>query len=311
MPAKFRFATIAVAFITLQFPLLLTGQCAPEIKIISQRLILDYYTLENTPDNIESIDVDLGDGSKNGNYDVIQVSSTWQTVGSTNFNGLELTGTIIIHYNDATPDDFCEYINGMYNNPLPIELSVFNGQLTGNDVVLSWSTESEINNGGFEIERSFDGNNFERIAFLYGAGESDQKLWYSYMDYNVKNEALGATVYYRLKQINYDLTFWYSWVVAVDLQIDIEGFEITKILGWNNPDRIIKVYFHNPDDIRKINLSVATITGQLIEQRSIYPQTGFNFFEIDLSAQKENLFFISLNNGKQTTVEKLILHPGY
>lgn len=311
MPARFRFAIIPIVFIALQFPLVVKGQCAPEIKIISQRLILDYLSLENTPDNIESIDVDLGDGSKNGNYDVIQVFSTWQTIGSTNFNGLELTGTIVIHYTDATPDDFCEYINGIYFDPLPVELSVFKGHLMGNDVFLNWSTESEENNAGFEIERSFDGNNFERIAFRNGAGESDQKLWYSFEDKNVKNEALGAVVYYRLKQIDFDQTFGYSWVVAVDLKIDIQGFVITKILGWNNPDRNISVYFHNPDDVRKINISVATINGRLVEQKSIYPQTGFNFFEIDLSRQKENLFFVSLNNGKQTTVEKLILHPGY
>jgi hypothetical protein len=311
MFANFKFARVfAVALLPLLLPFSLKGECAPQISTFSQNLSLDYFFEEDTPNNIATIDVVLGDGSMDGNYSVVKVNTSWKTTGF-DFTGVTLTGTITINYNDGTPSQDCAYINGVFNNPLPIELSIFNGHLMDNDVFLNWSTESESENAGFEIERSFDGESFERIAFQNGAGDSEEKLWYSFVDYDVKNIALGKAVYYRLKQINYDQTFWYSQVVVVDLKIDIEGFEITKILGWNNPDRIIKVYFHNPATIRKINISVATINGQLIEQKSIYPQTGFNFFEIDLSGQKENLFFIALNNGKQTTVEKLILHPPY
>jgi hypothetical protein len=308
MFANFKFAKVFAVALLPFLPLFLKGQCAPQISAPSLQLIL-IYDAPTTPENLASIDVVLGDGSMNGTYDVFKLSNTWQTVGNDDFTQLTLTGSLTIHYNDGTPSIICDYINGIYNDPLPIELSIFNGHLMENDVFLTWSTESESENAGFEIERSFDGEVFERIAFENGAGDSEEKLWYSFIDYDVKNVALGKAVYYRLKQIDYDQTSWYSQVVVVDLKIDIEGFKITKILGWNNPDRIIKVYFYNPANIKKINISVATINGKLIEQKSIYPQTGFNFFEIDLSNQKENMFFIALNNGKQTTVEKLILHP--
>ena len=239
------------------------------------------------------------------NYDVILVTPSWQTLQ--NITGINKTGTLTIHYDNLTTE-VCEYIDGIYNDPLPVELSVFNAHLMENDVFLSWSTESEQDNAGFEIERSFDGQNFERIAFQNGAGDSEEKLWYSFEDNDVKNIAVGTTSYYRLKQINHDLSYSYSWVVAVDLKIDIKGFKITKILGWNSPDRMIKVHFHNPANVKKLNVSVSTINGQQVEKMSIYPVEGFNYFEIDLSNQKENLFFISLNNGQQTTAEKIILH---
>ncbi len=301
--AKF-LAALSLLFLS---PFFLQGQCAPWFNILNQRIVLIYPDDSSTPYNLQTIDVNMESGTIGTDYAVKRFPPTWQTLDQ-GFVAPTLTGTITIHYIDSSTD-ICDYVNGIYNDPLPIELSVFNGHLMGNDVFLTWSTESESDNAGFEIERSFDGDNFERIASINGAGNSNEKVWYSFEDFDVKNTALGDAVYYRLKQINYDQTYWYSWVVAVDLKFDIQGFEITKILGWNNPDRIVKIYFHNPADIRKINITVATIDGQIIEQKSIYPQKGFNFFEIDLSNQKEQLFFISLNNGKQITVEKLILQP--
>ncbi len=306
MFAKFKFTKFVAALLFIISPYFLKGQCAPEISVIFQKLSLDYFEPEDTPTNLASIDVDLGDDSMNGEYNVTNANTSWQTTGTYDFTGLLLTGSITIHYTDLSTE-VCAYNGGIYFNPLPVELSVFNGHLMGNDVFLTWSTESESNNAGFEIERSYDGDNFERIASKSGAGNSEEKLWYSFEDFDVKNAALGNAVYYRIKQINYDQTYSYSWVVAVDLKIKIDGFEITKILGWNSPDRIIQVYYHNPTEIRKINISVATINGQIIERKSLYPQTGFNFFEVDFSNQKENMFFISLNNGKQTTVKKIIL----
>ena len=310
MLANFTFAkSIAVCLSILALPFLLKGECAPNLQVFQFRLVLVYPNDGNVPTNLSTIDVDFPELSADGINVTPVGQTTWQTTGSTNFNGVTLTGIVTIHYDDDTSSIECEYVLGVLVGPLPIELSAFNGHLMENDVFLSWSTESEKDNAGFEIERSFDGDHFERITFINGAGNSDEKLWYSFEDSDIKNVALGKAVYYRLKQINYDQSYWHSWVVAVDLKIGIQGFKITKVLGWNHPDRIIKVYFHNPANIRKINITVASMNGQLVEQKSIYPFEGFNVFEIDLSNQKENLFFISLYNGKQTTVEKLILHP--
>ena len=310
MPTKSTFAkSIAMCISILALPFMLNGECAPNLEVFQERLILAYPNDGSAPTNLSTIDVDFPELTADGIQVVMAGQNTWQTTGSIHFNGVTLTGTVTIHYSDSTPSIECEYVLGELVGPLPIELSVFNGHLMENDVFLSWATESEKDNAGFEIERSFDGKVFERIAFINGAGNSDEKLWYSFEDIDIKNVALGKAVYYQLKQIDYDQTYWHSQVVVVDLKIGIQGFKITKILGWNNPDRIIKVYFHNPANVRKINISVASINGQLVEQKAIYPIEGFNVIEIDLSKQKENLFFISLNNGKQTTVQKLILHP--
>ena len=117
----------------------------------------------------------LKDGPSGTEYALMRLDNTWQTLSS-NFTPSTPTGTLTIRYTDLSTED-CEYINGNLFDPLPVELSAFNAHLMENNVFLSWSTESEQENAGFEIERSFDGDNFERIAFLNGAGEAMMKSY--------------------------------------------------------------------------------------------------------------------------------------
>jgi len=84
--------------------------------------------------------------------------------------------------------------------PLPVELGSFTSSITGNSVILIWSTASEKNNNGFLIERSNSGNIWSTIGFVNGNGTSVGKSEYSFTD-----EDLSPGIYqYRLKQIDFD-----------------------------------------------------------------------------------------------------------
>jgi hypothetical protein len=87
-------------------------------------------------------------------------------------------------------------------NPLPVEIASFTGRQNGNSVVLEWTTMSEKENDYFEIERSIDGINFVTIGFVQGAGNSTDKLVYSFAD----NAPEQGIAYYRLSQVDYDGT---------------------------------------------------------------------------------------------------------
>ena len=102
--------------------------------------------------------------------------------------------------------------NGL-TNPLPITLTVFNGKAIGYDALLSWTTASELNSKGFELERSIDGKQFEFVTFVKSAGNSHIKNSYNYSDVNALN--LNNTIYYRLKMVDMDGEFEYSTVVKV------------------------------------------------------------------------------------------------
>lgn len=95
---------------------------------------------------------------------------------------------------------------------LPIRLISFTGErIDENKVKLNWSTALEENNAGFEVQKSENGIDFNKIGFVDGAGNSVQIKNYSYIDENAITSA-----YYRLKQIDYDGKFTYSPIVYIN-----------------------------------------------------------------------------------------------
>jgi hypothetical protein len=115
--------------------------------------------------------------------------------------------------------------------PLPITLlglkgeRVAGGQGNGftEEVRLAWSTASEINNKGFEVEMSADGRNYEKIAFVEGANNSTTIQSYSHTTIQPYDR------YYRLRQVDFDGKFSYSPVIFV------EGL-VGKIVVYPNPN---------------------------------------------------------------------------
>ncbi len=103
-------------------------------------------------------------------------------------------------------------LNIAYTAPIPVELTGFAANVAGEAINLEWSTATETNNKGFEVERSEDGENFSKIAFVDGMGTTTEAQSYIFTDRN----AVGGTYYYRLRQVDFDGTYAYSDVVEVE-----------------------------------------------------------------------------------------------
>ena len=95
---------------------------------------------------------------------------------------------------------------------LPIQLLSFTGHSAVDGNLLEWQTASEQNNDYFNIEKTLDGETFENIGYIKGAGNSNQLTTYSFTDYHT-NENIN---YYRLKQTDYDGKYIYSPLISVD-----------------------------------------------------------------------------------------------
>ena len=104
---------------------------------------------------------------------------------------------------------------------VPVEMLTFTASVNSSDVRLLWSTASELNNRGFEIERSVnDQNDFAAIGFVDGKGNSTEINYYSFID---EPQLSGVNeIYYRLKQVDFDGTFSYSDVVNVTYDVPAE-----------------------------------------------------------------------------------------
>jgi len=97
-----------------------------------------------------------------------------------------------------------------FEGNVPVELTSFTANISDGKVILNWSTATETNNAGFEIER--DG---KVVGFVEGNGTTTYPCQYTYTD----NPGIG-TFTYRLKQIDFDGTYEYSNAVEVSMVVD-------------------------------------------------------------------------------------------
>lgn len=97
---------------------------------------------------------------------------------------------------------------------IPVELISFSANAVGTTVVLNWKTATETNNLGFAVQRSFDGQNFLDIGFVNGSGTTTQEKSYSFVDFDL---GVAQTIYYRLRQIDYNGVATYTSIIQVEL----------------------------------------------------------------------------------------------
>lgn len=98
---------------------------------------------------------------------------------------------------------------------LPIELSEFSCLIQEGRPKLVWKTVSELNNKKFEVERSTDGSVFTKVGEVPGAGTTTQIHEYHWVD----SSRVFGTLYFRLKQIDFDSSYTYSNICEVSLPL--------------------------------------------------------------------------------------------
>ncbi|MEZ4937513.1 MAG: Calx-beta domain-containing protein [Crocinitomicaceae bacterium] len=134
-------------------------------------------------------------------------------------------------------------------NPLPIELLYFDAKLVNGQVKTSWETASEINNDYFKIEKTTDGQTFELVGIIDGAGNSSAPLYYELVDPN----PITGISYYRLTQVDFDGTSTKSDLKSVvyqpkEIRISVfpnpigEGNLTIELDGVQNTDFKIEVF---------------------------------------------------------------------
>jgi hypothetical protein len=111
---------------------------------------------------------------------------------------------------------------------VPVELVSFSAYVAANVVNLEWNTATELNNQGFEIERSSDRINWRTIGFKEGKGTTSEPQQYYYSD--LLSGIESSKLYYRLKQIDFNGSFEYTDVV------DVEIAPLTFELSQNYPN---------------------------------------------------------------------------
>jgi len=109
---------------------------------------------------------------------------------------------------------FSQYAIGIAPAPLPIELLDFYGVCKNDYIELNWSTSAEINNDYFTVEKSYNAVDWKELTTVPGAGFSNEVLNYSTLDYDINKN--NSTVYYRIRQTDFDGTTTVSQVISLN-----------------------------------------------------------------------------------------------
>lgn len=181
-------------------------------------------------------------------------------------------------------------------NPLPVKYISFTGVSINNSSLLNWITASETNNKEFAIERSFDGTNFEIIGKVKGNGNVSTTSNYTFID-ALNNISKTSTIFYRLKQIDFDGQFDYS-----------------KTIQITNDSKLIVELSPNPVN-DKLNIVTNANTNQVVEildiNGKVYVSQEINAaqangVEINTSSLSKGIYLIKLTNQNEVYTKKII-----
>ncbi len=188
---------------------------------------------------------------------------------------------------------------------LPVTLVDFKGEKAGSANRLIWTTSTEINNMGFELERSADGRNFTSLTFVASKaenGNSNSTLNYSYNDVR----PLSGNNYYRLKQIDKDGKSTYSDIIA----LKSKATDITLSSVYPNPaTRELNMIITSPK-AEKVTIVVTDLTGKIIMQQNAQLVIGDNQSQMNVQQLAAGTYLVKAicANGCETAVQRFVKH---
>lgn len=148
---------------------------------------------------------------------------------------------------------------------------------------LVWSTASEVNNEGFEVQRLVNGD-WTYVGWVSGAGNSSMPITYRY---TLPFQA-GMEDFLRLKQIDYDRKFEYSRIVAVNCSNDEQSF-------YPNPAKQ-QIHFTSRQDVAEI----VSTDGKILVARN-------NVEDLDVSELDPGYYFVRIRRGYVIRTESLVI----
>jgi len=162
---------------------------------------IDYYVFQsNIPIEVNrsTLSVNAGGTLARNTYKWFKNGTIVATIIGNNSFTMTGTGTYFVQItNNLATGLTLNSVSHFYNDALPVNLVNFIVKQTSTGNLLKWSTTSETNNAGFEIERSIDAKLFEKIGYVDGKGESATLQSYQFSDQNPL-----PISYYRLKQLS-------------------------------------------------------------------------------------------------------------
>lgn len=254
----------------------------------TQRVAGTYKVILTNSERYEGETLTNSDVLENGFY---HTGTNFQgTANTADKNGIIEIGSLETRTEDMEGIDF-----GINRVITPVTLVDFNANQEENHVNLQWTTTSETNNAGFEVQFSEDGINWNTLGFVKVStidGNSEDRNVYSFMHLS---PVFGQN-YYRLKQIDHDGTFAYSPIRALKVSI-------SHLLVWPNPSSgHIKVAVSDAQASQIKSMKVVDMSGRILKEAPSYIENW------DISDLKSDAFYILRVDYKNNFSEQIRIY---
>lgn len=182
---------------------------------------------------------------------------------------------------------------------LPVELKHFDALVQDEKVSLKWSTASEKNNRGFDVQRSYDGVHWRSIDFVDGYGYSNTERNYQTQDY----PSLEGTIYYRLRQVDWKGDFELSPVRSVEIKNGkgLGFFEVSP-----NPVHNDKINVVFQESLAQIAFyEIRDLKGSLVKKGALEP--GIDKYQISFRTPVKGFYNLSIQSGSNNHTFKILM----
>ena len=225
-------------------------------------------------------------------------SGYYKTIGASfEFGGL--TDGIL----PSTKTELLNKILEFFEVVVPVELTSFTVQAKEENIILNWSTATELNNSGFDIERSQDSKEFVKLGFVEGHGTTSQPQGYTFVDNNVTAK---TKYYYRLKQVDNDGSFEYSETIKIDYSGIPDNYSLSQ--NYPNPFNISTIIKYSIPEEKLVTIKIYNALGE--EVRTLtneIKQPGRYSINYDARSLSSGLYFYRLVAGDFVETKKMLL----
>jgi hypothetical protein len=190
--------------------------------------------------------------------------------------------------------------------PLPIELTSFEGKSNDNSISISWTTQTEMNNDYFTLERSTNGASFEEIARVDGNGSTIEHHDYSFTDLNPSR----GTNYYRLKQTDFNGQSETFHLISIEFNNSPSGC-VLNVYPNSTESNLTITFSDCPEDNNgTIYIQVFDAQGRII-MTAIPERNGQGGFTCTLQLNdnlNKGLYFIRSSSSKSVYQKKAVIN---
>lgn len=207
------------------------------------------------------------------------------------------------YYIDVTVSGFSNFYIHRSSAPLPVTVLSFRGERQKNKIILDWTTATEANNKGFELQRSADGRNFSSIYFIASKalqGNSNTQLQYNHVD----EKPMNGINYYRLKQVDKDGNISYSGIALIK---NSAANGITLDVYPNPVTDRMKIKLASAT-INKVDVVITDMAGRIIKQQPVQLIAGDNIIEVEMANVQSGQYLVKVAcaNGCDAVISKIV-----